>query len=191
MSQNIKIFQNALPKELCDRLMAKFNDDADVRSDPQPDYSTREFLFLSDKSSWSSALLKVSEFAHSVVGDYFTYPPPYEEFSRTEWFDDGYVLARYKPGDISALHDDGQVAGGHVRLATLLFYLNSVSDGGETYFPLQDIKVAPEQGAAVLFPPTLHYPHEVLPPKQDRYILQTWIVDPYLLVVEGNAYSTE
>ena len=182
MPQNIRILDTALTPELCQALIHRFTQDSRVEQDPQPDYSERLFLFLSDKPDWLELLNKVEIVSNQIVGDYFAYPPPYDVHSRKDWFDDGYVLAHYRKNDVCAMHDDGQVPGGAVRLATLLFYLND-AEGGETHFPLQGMKVAPKQGRAVIFPPTLQYPHEVLPAGSDRFILQTWITDPELLVL--------
>ena len=58
---------------------------------------------------------------------------------------------------------------GH-RIATVIFFLNDVEEGGETYFPLQREKIKPVQGRVVIFPPDYMHPHEVLAPKTKRYI---------------------
>ena len=103
-----------------------------------------------------------------------------------EWGDDGFVMACYDVGHKCVLHVDGQsfVEGqNQLRIATFLFYLNTVDKGGETHFPLQKVKVKPEKGKAILFPPMHTHPHEVLRTSSPRYILQTWITDPSLMVV--------
>jgi hypothetical protein len=87
------------------------------------------------------------------------------------------------------MHIDGQTADDHhntLRIATLLFYLNDVDDGGETYFPLQNLKVKPKTGRAVVFPVGFTHPHEVLKTESPRYILQTWITDPNFKVIPGD-----
>jgi len=99
--------------------------------------------------------------------------------------DDGYVMACYDEGAVCSLHADGQNAeppfNGH-RIATVLFYLSDVGEGGETHFPLQEVKVKPKKGRAVIFPPGYHHPHEVLPANSARYIAQTWITDAEMVV---------
>lgn len=50
-----------------------------------------------------------------------------------------------RPSGAKALQVSGQ------RVLTLLMYLNSVEEGGETEFPEIGLKVRPEQGSALLF----------------------------------------
>ena len=82
----------------------------------------------------------------------------------------------FSPNDHNNLDRGGQ------RIASLITWLNDVPEGGETWFPLQDLKVKPKRGMAVVFPVGFTHPHEVLATKSRRYILQTWITDPDLLV---------
>ncbi len=49
------------------------------------------------------------------------------------------------PGSSKALDRGGQ------RIATMLIYLSSVEEGGETVFPARNLKVRPVQGNALLF----------------------------------------
>lgn len=83
------------------------------------------------------------------------------------------------------MHDDAQTLVepfNGLRYVTLLFYLNPV-DAGETHFPNQKVKVKPpKEGLAVVFSAMLTHPHEVLATPVDRFIFQTWITDPELLV---------
>jgi prolyl 4-hydroxylase len=70
-------------------------------------------------------------------------------------------VLRYGPGEEFQPHHDyfdhesvgGKEAleNGGQRMATLIMYLNSVEEGGETIFPELDLKIAPKKGNAVLF----------------------------------------
>jgi len=180
MSKYIKNFENALSEDLCNRLIKKFESDKRVEQDPQPDYSTRTFIYASDKADWSPIINEVNDVANKLTESYFRQLGTLVE----DWFDDGFVLAKYKEGDTCALHDDCQsttAPSNGLRYATLLFYLNTV-DAGETCFPNQGIRVKPKRGSAIMFPAMLTHPHEVLSPMSDRYILQTWIIDPEMVV---------
>ncbi len=183
----IKIYEDGLPPELCRALIARFEADARVEADPQPDYSTRKYLNVSQCADWLTITGRVMQRANDLVADYFTRPPELAAATHNEWSDDGYVLARYDVGDACIMHVDGQCSvypNNGLRLATLLFYLNDVPVGGETTFPLQDVKIQPKEGRAVMFPVGYTHPHVVPTAASTRYILQTWITDPYLAVAE-------
>ncbi|MCU0767784.1 MAG: 2OG-Fe(II) oxygenase [Gammaproteobacteria bacterium] len=59
-----------------------------------------------------------------------------------------------------------------------LWYLNDVpGPGGETEFLYQDVKVRPERGKLVLFPPFWTHEHRAAPVRSGaKYIATTWVV---------------
>ena len=185
MPRYIKVFEDVLPADICMDLVAKFEADKRVQDDPQPEYSTRRTLFLSDKKEWSRSCMRLATVAQDIVEKYFHRPDEFAETRPASWIDDGYVMACYDKGAICALHADGQCAeaphNGH-RIATLLFFLNTVEQGGEIHFPMQNVKIKPVQGRAIIFPPGYMHPHEVLAPESARYICQTWITDAEMVI---------
>lgn len=189
MPRYIKTFENAIPSDLCQELVASFEKDERVKADPQPEYSTRRYLFLSDKPEWGKRCMALAGLANGLVENYFDRPDHMCETRPAQWIDDGYVMACYDEGATCALHADGQCSeepyNGH-RIATLLFFLNDVDEGGEIHFPMQEIKIKPKKGRAIIFPPGYMHPHEVLAPQQKRYIVQTWITDADLVVQNRN-----
>ena len=74
-------------------------------------------------------------------------------------------VACYKAGEGCEPHCDGiqTTPGGVVRAGTIIVYLNSCPEGGETVFPRQNIEVKPIQGRMIFFPPTLGFPHYARP----------------------------
>ncbi len=185
MSQHIKILEKVLSPEFCRAVIERFDQDKRVEPDPQPDYSTRHYLNLSHCTDWKTVNRDVCMIVNKLVAEYFALPDEMAHGTYHEWSDDGYVMSRYDVGDTCILHVDGQCAvppQNALRIATVLFYLNDVPSGGETYFPRQELKIKPVQGRAVLFPVGFTHPHEVLAAKTTRYIIQTWITDPYLVV---------
>lgn len=185
MPQHIKIYENVLPAPLCSRLIAKFDSDGRVQPDPQPSYSTRDYLNISQCVDWLGINAELCRYVNQTTAAYFARPDELAHGAYHEWSDDGYVVSRYNVGDTCILHIDGQsavVPNNGLRLATLLFYLNDVESGGETSFPMQGIKVQPRRGRAIMFPIGFTHPHEVLPATSQRYIMQTWITDPNFVV---------
>ena len=62
------------------------------------------------------------------------------------------------------------------RLMVSMFYLNDVPKGGETCFPLSDIKVTPEAGTLVTWPAGWPWVHNAeVPRSNDKYIITSWI----------------
>ena len=184
MPQYIKIYDDVINQETCRKLIARFDADARKRPDPQPDYSTRQYLPLSEVSDWQDAVLHLSLKANQTLSDFFSVPAGMEAAAIAEWTDDGFIMSHYRKGDACIMHVDGQcteLGRNGLRLATWLLYLNEC-ESGETWFPLQNLKISPKPGRVVIFPPIHTHPHEVLPAGSDRYIIQSWIVDPYLVV---------
>jgi hypothetical protein len=185
MPQYIKTFDDALSQELCSQLIKKFDQDKRTQADPQPEYSKRHYIYTSDKADWANLNQEVSLVANELTEAYFYRPGRLRLTSPSDWFDDGWVMARYDSGDTCALHDDAQSSepgNNGLRYATILFYLND-TEGGETSFPMQEVQISPKRGRAIMFPAMLTHPHEVLRSEAKRYIYQTWIVDTELKVV--------
>ena len=65
-----------------------------------------------------------------------------------------------------------------MRQLVALWYLNDVpSPGGETEFLYQDIKVTPEKGKLILFPPFWTHEHRAATVREGiKYIATTWVV---------------
>lgn len=186
MARYVKRFENVLSPSLCEELIDRFERDPRVQADPQPDYSTRSYLNLSEAWDWRRQVQALTQIADPMIADFFRLPERYRAAEQKDWANDGWILARYRPGDACIFHDDAQnpipPANG-LRLATLIFFLNDVMEGGELFFPVQDLKISPRRGHAVIFPAQVTHPHEVLATKTSRYVVQTWITDPNLVVV--------
>jgi hypothetical protein len=64
------------------------------------------------------------------------------------------------------------------RVAAGIFYLNTVEQGGETYFPLHDISVEPLEGRLVIFPACWTHRHEGrIPVSSDKWIINTFLLN--------------
>jgi prolyl 4-hydroxylase len=88
------------------------------------------------------------------------------------------VMKRYQPGteDRFQVHFD---AIHHManRYLVLLWYLNDVTDGGETRFPQLDFSVQARAGRLLMFPPYWLYQHEGVAPRSgDKYIVSTYLL---------------
>ena len=87
------------------------------------------------------------------------------------------AIVRWLPGQLQMPHADKQLPSGEPNdfpwfdLAGL-FYLNDDYEGGELYFPNQEIEFKPKPGAAYFFPGDLNYVHGVREIKSGiRYVI--------------------
>ena len=88
------------------------------------------------------------------------------------------ILKRYRPAMDEKFqpHFDSvnEVAN---RFFVLLWYLNDVSEGGETVFPQLEVRIAARQGRLLVFPPYWMFQHAGMPPVSgDKYILSTYLL---------------
>jgi hypothetical protein len=64
-----------------------------------------------------------------------------------------------------------------IRLLTFIWYLNDVTDGGETEFI--NGKIKPKTGKLLIFPSSWNYYHKGnMPLSNDKYIITGWIGIP-------------
>ncbi len=98
-------------------------------------------------------------------------------FAVNRFKDEGYNMQRTQAGEFYHWHVDGGPGAFSQRQLVALWYLNDVpGPGGETEFALQEIKVAPEEGKLVLFPPFWTHIHRGVTLEQGvKYIATTWV----------------
>lgn len=96
--------------------------------------------------------------------------PIVEEFYKVKIIPTGPTIVKWLPGQYQHPHADKELHDGpdaglpndfpHYDLSSL-FYLNDDYEGGELYFPKQDVKFKPKVGAAYFFPGDMQYIHGV------------------------------
>ena len=92
--------------------------------------------------------------------------------------DIGYAVQRTRPGEFYHWHIDGGSHDLSHRQLVAIWYLNDVEGpGGETEFRYQGVKVTPEEGKLLLFPPFWTHEHRgVVLDRGVKYIATTWVV---------------
>ena len=85
-------------------------------------------------------------------------------------------IQRTKPSEgFHAWHSDNTYATPYRQLVTLL-YLNDDFEGGETEFLYQNVRVKPQAGKFVIFPPFWSHTHRGNPPiGGTKYIITSWV----------------
>lgn len=105
-----------------------------------------------------------------IAGLFERLKPIIEEFFEVKVVPTGTTIVRWLPGQFQNPHADKELHEGPdagmpndfpCYDLSSLFYLNDDYEGGELYFPLQDIKFKPKRGAAYFFPGDMNYVHGV------------------------------
>lgn len=172
----------ALPGDVCREMIRRFEASADqqyagrIGQGGMEETSIKKTtdLRVSGRADWKDidAILVQSLSKHfSAIAQAFPY------FTANRFKDLGYNMQRYRQGEYYHWHVDGGPGEFSQRQLVALWYLNEVAGpGGETEFPLQEIKVRPEEGKLVLFPPFWTHPHRAVTVENGvKYIATTWI----------------
>lgn len=87
-------------------------------------------------------------------------------------------IQHYAPGQGYHMWHCERTGGARNNLRHLVFltYLNDVTDGGETEFLYQGLKVKPEKGLTLIWPTDWNFLHRgVTSPSQHKYIATGWL----------------
>lgn len=177
------IFQipGALDAELCEQVVARFEQNTDqhmagrIGQLGETDNSVKKTtdLPVSGNPDWQDVdKLLFASMARALKHFREQYP-----FFQGPFKDTGYHLQRYFAGEYYHWHIDGGSHDFSDRQLVALWYLNDVDGpGGETEFLYQGVKVKPEQGKLVLFPPFWTHEHRaVMLEAGVKYIATTWL----------------
>ncbi|MCU0971643.1 MAG: 2OG-Fe(II) oxygenase [Gammaproteobacteria bacterium] len=153
---------HALPDAFCDEVVRRF--------EAQPEYHRAGVI--GQTGLQAEGIKKTTDL---VVSDKDDWKFPY---FKGPFKDLGYQVQRYREGEYYHWHIDGGSHQFSQRQLVVLWYLNDVpGPGGETEFLYQDVKVRPEKGKMVLFPPFWTHEHRAARvQKGAKYIATTWVV---------------
>jgi hypothetical protein len=173
----ISVFDNVLEESFCNNLIKKFeaHHESQIRRDDHyknfneinfaqaPDFSEEQSFIL------SSIQPKLDEYCKMHGINFFPKEIGFEQV-RMKKYDVG--------NDEFREHVDvGDYASAR-RFLVMFFYLNDVTEGGETAFIGidHDIRVKPKAGSMLMFPPMWTHPHAGLPPiSNPKYICGSYL----------------
>lgn len=184
VAPNSFIFERpgALPGDFCDEVIRRFEAHPEqqhpgqfgqTHSEDQTIKKTMD-LVVSDKDDWQDVDQIFFRCTAAALREFrVAYP-----FFKGSFKDMGYQVQRYRSGEFYHWHIDGGSHEFSQRQLVLLWYLNDVpGPGGETEFLYQNIKVRPEQGKLVVFPPFWTHEHRAVTLQQGvKYIATTWVL---------------
>ena len=171
---------NALDKELCSEIIARF--ERDDRKIPGVTTSGEVNLDLKKSTDLNISILDEWKdidriICESLFNNFQSYADKVIDGVRLwsqEAKDNGYNVKRYEPGDYFNWHVDCQASEGWVRTIAYIWYLNDVEEG-ETEFK-SGRKIRPETGKLLMFPACWTYPHRGISPKNgNKYVITSFI----------------
>ena len=173
---------NTLSKEFCADVIARFEADQEGQykgrigqlADEDSSIKKSTDLVVSGKEHWKDVDKALFQSLGRAVLEFReSYP-----FFKGPFKDMGYGVQRTNPGEHYHWHIDGGSHDFSHRQLVAIWYLNNVAGpGGETEFLFQDIKIKPEIGKLILFPPFWTHEHRgVTLDKGVKYIATTWVV---------------
>lgn len=174
---------NALDKNLCAEMIQRFEQHAEEQYagrigqtvSQNQDIKKTTDLVVSGKEHWKDIDRALFQSLATAVKEFReTFP-----YFKGPFKDMGYGIQRYNPGEYYHWHIDGGSHDFSMRQLVALWYLNDVPEGhgGETEFLYQDMKVTPEAGKLILFPPFWTHEHRACTLNEGvKYIATTWVV---------------
>jgi len=173
---------HALPADTCRAAIERFENAAEEQYEGRigqqagKDRSIKKTtdLVVSGKPHWKDidqALFR--SMGQAILEFRETYP-----YFKGPFKDMGYGIQRYQPGEHYHWHIDGGSHDFSQRQLVAIWYLNDVpGPGGETEFLFQDVRLKPEMGKLVLFPPFWTHEHRAITLQKGlKYIATTWVV---------------
>ena len=173
---------NALPVDVCNEMIRRFEQNVDEQYEGRigqtagKDRSIKKStdLVVSGKPHWQDIDRELfRSLGHAIQEFRETYP-----FFKGPFKDSGYAIQRTRPGEHYHWHIDGGSHEFSRRQLVAVWYLNDVAGpGGETEFSYQDLRIKPEAGKLLLFPPFWTHEHRGVTLEQGvKYIATTWAV---------------
>ena len=176
------IYENSLPNGFCRAVLERFDNDPGVTKGLVGN-GTREGAFDPKIKNTTEINLDGSHPGWKDVNDVLLASlNKYLRQYMTEWgrafncslIPEPLKIARYPLGGHFEWHSDNLGNGVTTRVITVLWYLNSVDEGGETEYPWQNVSVKPVEGRLLICPVSWTHVHRGAPPVSDpKYIAIT------------------
>ncbi len=174
--------KNALPGDVCAEIIERFELNPDDQYQGRVGQQTAEDtdikrstdLVVSDKPHWKDIDRLLFSSLDRALHEFNNLYP----FFKGQFKDMGYSVQRTTAGEYYHWHIDGGSHEFSHRQLVAIWYLNNLNgSGGTTEFRYQKIKVKPEAGKLILFPPFWTHEHRGQTLQQgSKYIATTWVV---------------
>lgn len=188
--ENNLIYENphCLPRELCETIINFFEEEGDARYKGivmsgvyEEIKNTLDFIIPNDgeNKKWERINNVLIKSLKTNIDLYLKHINDKYEISicdSTKISIEPFLIQKYKKGvGKYEYHNDFQLRDTDYRILTFLWYLNNITEGGETEF-FGDIKITPEDGKLIIFPANWTFPHcGKMPLSSDKYIVTGWV----------------
>jgi len=185
LAEYILHLKDAMPLDMCEKLIETYNS----VSHSDPNYVKRESkifdfaeinmldheAFTEFREPMGELMRAVNNFymdkTHNALRDKLVCYEPMKDYEAPR-------IKRYEPNQgIFDWHIDAADQSSSKRAVVMFWYLNDVTEGGETIFDIGDeVAIKPEAGSVVCFPPTWQYPHKgATPISGPKYVVSSYV----------------
>ena len=183
---HIGIFENAVPKETCDKLIELFELTSKMSythsREQSKTFVNDEQLFVTFDYQQDILITldnynfrKAMDIVMDCYDDYMVEYPLLKELQHHTFFQ-GKIQKTKKSQGFHRWHFERGSRDVFYRMVVYMIYLNDVEDGGETEFLYQSKRIKPKTGTVVLFPATYTHTHRGNPPLTcNKYIVTGWV----------------
>ena len=181
MSQEFfSVYRKALSSQTCRQIIDRFEaspdkqpgrvGDGSPEGSVNPDIKQTTELILDGRPEWEDVMELLRESLRLQLPEYLK---RWGAAIKVELYPEVMRIQKYTPGGFFDWHSDN-VGGAVRRMITVIWYLNTVEEGGETEYVWQRTKIKPEEGSLLLCPVGWTYFHRGAPPiSSDKYIIIT------------------
>jgi len=174
------VYKNVLAADTCQQIIDRFEasthkhagrvgDGSEFGSVDLEIKQTTE-LVLNDLPEWQDVLVLLNKSLRLQLPEYIE---KWGAAIKVELQAEVMRIQKYEPGEFFDWHSDN-VGGALRRMITVIWYLNTVEEGGETEYVWQQTRIRPLQGSMLLCPVGWTYFHRGAPPvSDDKYIIIT------------------
>ena len=180
----IEVYNNVLTSEQCEKIIDFINS-----SDLTPGLvqtPLKADLIQSEKDSWDISLnaddtsIEINDLIFKsltrCIQDYKKQHPQIDQLASWRYCQE-YNLQKYNPGQAyHSIHCENMNPKSSLRILAWMFYLNTVTDGGGTYFDNYDLTMNAVQGRCVIWPAYWTHMHQGIVSKTEtKYIATGWV----------------
>ena len=181
----IGVYDNTISSKYCKKIIDLFEDNKDLQfrgryiidgqtiRDPSVKDSKDITLYFNDETIPSTIISRILNAKTSIYIDTFRSTHIVDTFS----VEMGYNLQRYNPGQGYHVIHCENYGRGIERVLAWTLYLNTVTDGGGTYYPEYEKIIDAVEGRLCIFPAFWTHAHKgIVSDTQTKYIATGWYI---------------